>query len=180
VATARFIDLLTCEDGIASEAYQTAQDIYAQNEQTSRAVFKADKLMGVKVLHFLDRVFEEFATDLSRYVGQENPLRAASASLKGCQRSTVMMTLGSLRYGAKPTISLPPGLVSGQQQGAGREMAQPSGGGAGTTDDGGGETGASGEPQLKSVTLPEGWRIPREEILSASFSTPAWRRRGRT
>jgi hypothetical protein len=110
VTTARFIDLLTCEDGIASEAYRTAQYLYKQNEQTFRAAFQADKIMGVKVLHFLDRVFQEFATYLSRYAGQENPLRAASASLRGRQRSTVRMTLGPLRYGVKPTISLPPGL----------------------------------------------------------------------
>jgi hypothetical protein len=125
--------------------------------------------MGVKVLHFLDRVFQEFATYLSRFAGQENPLRAASASLRGRHRSTVIITLGSLRYGVKPTISLPPGLVSGQQ-GAGREVAQPSGGGSGTADDGGGEMGASGEPRLKSATLPEGWRIPRGKAFGEFFN----------
>jgi hypothetical protein len=112
--------------------------------------------MGVKVLHFLDRVFQEFATDLSRYAGQDNPLRAASSSLRGRQRSTVIMTLGPLRYGVKPTISLPPGLVSGQRIGSNPESAQ-----QGSTEGGGEATGASNEPRMKSVTLPEGWRIPR-------------------
>jgi hypothetical protein len=166
VATARFLELLTCEDGIASEAYRTAQDLYKQNEQTFRAAFQADKLMGVKVPHFLDRVFQEFATDLSRHAGQENPLRAASTSLRGCQRNTVIMTLGSLRYGVKPTISLPPGLVSGQQ----RTGPSPEAGQAGTNEDGAGETGPNSEPRLKSVTLPEGWRIPRGKTFGEFFN----------
>jgi hypothetical protein len=58
VSTARFLDLLTSEYGIAGEAYRTAQDLYEQNGQTFRAVFQADRLMGVKILHFLDRVFQ--------------------------------------------------------------------------------------------------------------------------
>jgi hypothetical protein len=48
--TAKFINFLTSEDGIASDAYQTAQDLYERNEQTFRAVFQADKLMGIKIL----------------------------------------------------------------------------------------------------------------------------------
>jgi hypothetical protein len=166
VVTARFLELLTCEDGIASEAYRTAQDLYEQNEQTFRAAFQADKLMGVKVLHFLDRVFQEFATDLGRYAGQENPLRAASSSLRGRQRNTVIMTLGSLRYGVKPSISLPPGLVSGQQ----RTGANPETGQTAANEDGAGETGSSSEPRLKSVTLPEGWRIPRGKTFGEFFN----------
>lgn len=38
--------------------------------------FQADRIMGVKILYFLDRVFQEFATDLSRFTGhQVNLLR---------------------------------------------------------------------------------------------------------
>jgi hypothetical protein len=47
-----------------------------------RAAFQVvDKSTGVKILHFLDRVFQEFVTNLSRFAGQTDPLRAASASL---------------------------------------------------------------------------------------------------
>jgi hypothetical protein len=81
IATAKFIELLTVEEGIASEAYRTAQDLYEQNEQTFRAVFASDRLMGVKILHFLDRVFQGFAADLSRFAGRDDPLRAAGDGL---------------------------------------------------------------------------------------------------
>jgi hypothetical protein len=67
--------LLTLEEGIASEAYRTAQELYGQNEQTFRAVFASDRLMGVKILHFLDRVFQGFAVNLSRFTGHDDPLR---------------------------------------------------------------------------------------------------------
>jgi hypothetical protein len=171
IATARFIDLLTCEDGIASEAYRTAQDLYEQNEQTFRAVFQADKLMGVKILHFLDRVFQEFATDLSRFAGLENPLREASASLRGRQRNTVIATLGSLKYGVKPTISLPPGLLPGQRTGGGTGQGADQGSmGEGASDGTGGGGAQSEGPRLKSVTLPEGWRVPRGKAFGDFFN----------
>jgi sugar/nucleoside kinase (ribokinase family) len=44
----------------------------------------------------VDRVFQEFATDLNRFAGREYPLREAAASLRGRQRSIIIMTLGSL------------------------------------------------------------------------------------
>jgi hypothetical protein len=71
-STIKCIELITCEDGIASEAYRTALDLYEQNEPTFRATFQTDKLMGVKILHFLDRVFQEFVSDLSRFYEDEN------------------------------------------------------------------------------------------------------------
>jgi hypothetical protein len=107
----RFIDLLTCEDGIASEACRVAYDLCDHHERTFRSIFQSDKLMGVKILCFLDREFQEFATDLSQFAGQTDPLRAASTSLRDRQRNTVIQTLGPLRYGIQPPMTLPPGLI---------------------------------------------------------------------
>jgi hypothetical protein len=120
-STIKFIELITCEEGITSEAYRTALDLYEQNEQTFRATFQADKLMGIRILHFLDRVFQEFASDLSRFYEDENPIRSAAPSLRGRQRNTVMQVLGTLRYGIKPMISLPPGLT--KNSGGSREKS---------------------------------------------------------
>jgi hypothetical protein len=33
---------------------------YERDDSTFQAAFQTDKLMGVKILHFLDRVFQEF------------------------------------------------------------------------------------------------------------------------
>ena len=49
--TTRFIDLLTPEEVIASEAYLTALDLFDQNKQTFCMTFQASKLMGVKILY---------------------------------------------------------------------------------------------------------------------------------
>jgi hypothetical protein len=57
IATARFIDLLTCEDGIASEAYRTAQDLYEQNRQTFRGRVWAVACKS-RFSIFLNRVFQ--------------------------------------------------------------------------------------------------------------------------
>jgi hypothetical protein len=55
--TAKSIDLFTCEYGMASEGYRAAFRLYEENEPAFRAVFMEDKLLGVKILYFLDRVF---------------------------------------------------------------------------------------------------------------------------
>jgi hypothetical protein len=151
--------------------YRTAQDLYEQNEQTFRAIFQADSLMGVKILHFLDRVFQEFASDLSRFADQEDPLRAAASSLRGRQRNTVITTLGSLKYGVKPTISLPPGLLQGQgrEGGTSHERERPRDQ-EGTP---GGARGGAAEGEstrLKSITLPIGWRLPRGKNFRDFFN----------
>jgi hypothetical protein len=174
VSTARFVDLLTCEYGIASEAYRTAQALYEENEQTFRAVFQADKLMGVKILHFLDRVFQEFATDLSKFAEEENPIQAASALLRGRQRNTVISTLGPLKYGVKPTIALPPGLIQGHGQRGGGTTDQGSSLADVNTSMGEGEgsesRAPSGGPRTLQVTLPQGWRIPRGRTFGDFFN----------
>jgi hypothetical protein len=99
ISVIMFIDLLTCQDGIASEAHRAAYDLCDYHERTFQSIFQSNELMGVKILCFLDRVFQEFATDLSRFAGQTDPLRAASASLRDRQRNTVIQTLGPLRCG---------------------------------------------------------------------------------
>jgi hypothetical protein len=117
--------------------------------------FQTDKLMGVKILHFLDRVFQEFASDLSRFTSDENTLRAAAPSMRGRQRGTVLMALGNMRYGLKPTIALPPGLAA-------------RGGGGSTSQDllveraeERTEERATEGPRLKNVLpIPEGWKLP--------------------
>jgi hypothetical protein len=168
-ATARFIDLLTCEEGIASEAYRTALDLYESHEQTFRSVFQLDKLMGARILYFLDRVFQEFATELSKFAGRVDPLRSAAASLRGRQRAIVIQTLGPLRYGVRPTISLPPGLVSGQQSGGDQNQGPQDG--ANNDDGNGGTPGGQGTPpRLKQVTLPEGWKIPDGKAFGDYFN----------
>ena len=50
-----FIDLFTHKDGIDSKAYCAVLDLYDQTEQTFQMAFQAGKLMGVKILYFLDR-----------------------------------------------------------------------------------------------------------------------------
>ena len=113
--------LITHKDRIASKAYPTALDLYDQNEQRFRTAFQANKLIGVKIIYFLNRVFQEFATDLSRFTCQVNSSRLASASPKGRQQDIVIQTPGPfLKYRVKPCISLSPGLVLGQRMGGGR------------------------------------------------------------
>jgi hypothetical protein len=119
-STIKFIELVTCKEGIASEAYRTALDLYEQNEQTFRATFQADKLMDVRILHFLDRVFQDIAADLSRFYEEANSIRSAAPHLRGGQRNTVMQVLGTLRYGIRPTISLSPGLTFAKTDGSGQ------------------------------------------------------------
>ena len=60
-STMRFADLLTHEDGIASEAHCAAPDLcdpdlHDQNKPTFCAAFQDNKLMEAKALCFLDRV----------------------------------------------------------------------------------------------------------------------------
>jgi hypothetical protein len=57
--TARFLDLLTCDDGIASEGCRAVLNFHNQNKQTCRTTFRNDKLMDVKMLCFLDGAFQE-------------------------------------------------------------------------------------------------------------------------
>jgi hypothetical protein len=151
-STARFIDLLTCDESVGSEAYRTALVLYEQNEQTFRSTFQQDKTMGIKILYFLDRVFQDFATELSQYAGRTDPLRLASRSLKQRQRNTVIQTLGPLKYGITPSISLPPGLVNihGTVVGGLSSEFQDA--------PGAGDEGGTG--RLMTVTLPTGWKIP--------------------
>jgi hypothetical protein len=123
-------------------------------------------------LKSFDRVFQEFATDLSRFAGQENPLREAAPSLRGRQRSTVIMALGTLRYGVKPTISLPPNLLSNQRLGTGTSQDSPDRGtGVGHREGGGRPTGTGEPPRLKSVTVPETWRLPSGKSFGDFFNT---------
>ena len=164
-STAQFIDLLTCEEGIASEAYRTALALYDQHQQTFRAAFIVDKAMGVKISYFLDRVFQEFATDLCLFAGEENPLRSASPSLRGRQRNTVLTTLGPLRYGIKPTIALPPGLLQSRQSSS---NGNPTSRSPSNDDVNGGRNGEA--PRIKSVTPPDDWKIPRGKNFGDFFN----------
>jgi hypothetical protein len=176
ISTARFLDLLTAEEGIAAEAYRTAQDLYEQNEQTFRAAFQADKLMMVKVLHFLDRVFQEFVSDLSRFSEQTDPLRSAAASLRGRQRNTVLTMLGPLKYGVKPTISLPPGLLHAQGMTGGPNQNQSLPGLDMGTEQEGNERGRGGAtdvppPRMKQISnMPARWKLPRGKIFGDFFN----------
>jgi hypothetical protein len=123
--------------------------------------------MGVKILHFLDRVSQEFAMDLSKFSEEENTIQAAAALLRGRQRNTVISTLGPLKYGVKSTIALPPGLVQGHSYRTGGAMDYQQGSsfadsnGAMEEGEGTAESRASsGGPPLLQVMLPQGWRIP--------------------
>jgi hypothetical protein len=150
-------------------ACHTAYDLCDHHKQTFRSIFQSDKLIGVKILYFLDRVFQEFATDLSRFTGQTDPLRAASASLRGRQRNTVIRTLAPLRYGIQPAITLLPGLVPEQGSGAGqsREPNHESNAGSGN---GRGRTSTSGSNGTHTSSIPNGWKISDGKIFGDFFN----------
>jgi hypothetical protein len=81
----------------------------------------------------------------------------------------VIQTLGPLRYGVRPTISLPPGLVPGQQSGGDQNQGPQDG--ANNDDGNGGAPGGQGTPpRLKQVTLPEGWKIPDGKAFGDYFN----------
>jgi hypothetical protein len=158
-ATARFQDLLTCKDGIVFEGYRAALDFYDQNEQTCRTTFRNDKLMGVKMLYFLDQAFQEFATDLCRYVGLADPLRSAQNSLSNRQRNTVVPTLCPLKHGVKLTMSLPAGLMHSQNIGGGPNPKNHHN--AGMEGGNGGGEGKGGDSRLKKILTLEGFKMPK-------------------
>jgi hypothetical protein len=158
-STIRFLDLLTCDDGIASEGYRTALDFYERNDQTLRTTFRNDKLIGVKILYFLDRVFQEFATDLSRYSSLANPLRSARNSLANRQRNTVAQTLSPLKYGLTLTMSLPAGLMEAPRIMKGSDLNNHYNAGKAGNEEGGGNEGDNN--RLSSITIPQGFKLPK-------------------
>jgi hypothetical protein len=167
----RFIHLLStaCKDGMASEACRTAYDLCDHHEQSFRSIFQSDKLMGVKILCFLDRVFQEVAADLSRFAGQTDPLRAASASLGDHQRNTVIQTPGPLRHGIQPPTTLPPGLVPEWSDGEGHGR-EPNHGSNAESGNGRGRTSTSGPNRMHTSSIPNGWKIPDGKIFRDFFN----------
>jgi hypothetical protein len=122
-----------------------------------------DKLIGINILHFLDRVFQEFASDLSRFTDDEDPLRAVAPSLRGRQRGMVLMALGNLRYGLKSTITLPPGLALGTRGGGGLTSRDKQ---VKSRTEEGNEGGAGKGTRLKNVLpLPEGEGYPTRKAF---------------
>jgi hypothetical protein len=161
----QFLDLLTCENGIASEAFRTALELYKSNELTFRAAFKTDGSLGIKILYFLDRVFQEFAADLCRYAGEEHPLRSAAPSLRNRQMNTVGTTLSKFKYGVQPLIALPPGLVQEHRAPSGSRASDRSNYSPATSENQNGDG-----PRLKSITPPDSWKIPRGKVFGDFFN----------
>jgi hypothetical protein len=155
-----------------------AYRLYEENEPAFRAAFMEDELLGVKILYFLDRVFQSFAADLLRFVGEETPLQAAGSSLRGSQINTVVKTLNGLKFSVRPTIWLPPRLTQGNSRTGGSMGASQdhAGLGMGANGDTGGNRGggapqAEGTPRLKTInSLPQGWKMPAGKAFGDLFN----------
>ena len=82
--------------------------------------FQVNNLMGRKILlYFLDRVFQEFTMDLSRFATQVNSFNQPQGQVA---RHCHVQTLGPLKYRITLSLSLPPVLVPGHFTGRGQNQ----------------------------------------------------------
>ena len=107
-----FLDLLTSEDGIASEGYATMLSAISDNKSVFRTLFHADVLIGLKLMYFADRVFHRFIDNLGSFADEPNPIRAAKRTLKNYQIKEIESLTRHMINGLALPIRLPKSLSS--------------------------------------------------------------------
>ena len=73
--------------------------------------FEADTLFGARFAHLIDKVFQKFARDLSKFHSYRRPIKAARRDLEGSMKRDLDRALHALPLGSMPNLVLPPALL---------------------------------------------------------------------
>jgi hypothetical protein len=159
------LELFTNRKGIASAGYRLAFKIITENKKRYRPLFDTDPSLGVKIGRFLDNVFQNFCSDLSEQIFDDDPIKSARRRLEYRFEDQVRSFFNGIRNGVVPSILLPASLT-------------PTSSVTGATEDSGrGDTKKADSKKTKSkgnpVVNPEikaEWRIPPGKRFGDFFS----------
>ena len=71
-----------------------------------------DKLLPVKFAYLLDKTFQNFVSELSDFIGADNPIQSARRyGLGDFMRDGINIALGGYKYGSIPNLVLPSSLA---------------------------------------------------------------------
>jgi hypothetical protein len=83
--TVKFLNLLTCRNGIAAKGNTHGLWFLLNNHLIIQEVIESSPLFCVRYVYMLDCIFQKFVTDLEIYYQDKNPIRNAKPKLKYSQ-----------------------------------------------------------------------------------------------
>ena len=106
------LELLTCAEGIASVGYRYGLRILQNEGRQLLNWASQDKLLPIKFAYLLDKTFQNFVSELSDFIGADNPIQSARRyGLSDFMREGINIALGGYKYGSIPNLVLPSSLV---------------------------------------------------------------------
>jgi hypothetical protein len=114
------LELLTSRRGIASEGCRCGLSLLEGNNRRFLTWLGQDKLLPVKFAYLLDKAFQNFVGDFSKYCNRGNPIRAArrEGDLQYSMKDGIDLALGGFRHGSLPNLALPASLTAPGARGA--------------------------------------------------------------
>jgi hypothetical protein len=75
--TYKFLELFTCQKGVASSGYRKAYQIKSKDKRRYHPLFMVDLSMGIQIGRYLDDIFQNFCIDLPNYAFEKEPIKRA-------------------------------------------------------------------------------------------------------
>jgi hypothetical protein len=134
----------------------------SEDTRRYRPLFASDPILGVKIGQFLDKVFQNFCSDLADFSFDRDLIRSARRRLEYRFQDQVNSFFNGIRNGVGPVVLLPQSLTSPRGYGA----ADESGGNGGIKSK---TPKTKGKAEANPEAKPE-WGIPTGKKFGDFFS----------